>query len=752
MKSHGDSAQIRRLTPPRAPFARVFAAAWAAIALAAGALAPHTARAIQVYLSDDSGVPRNSSIYAANEIVYVSGEWDQFDFPCPIGNLYMVPNDGRSWSGGQITPFVTVKPIQGCYGAGSFLGEILKLPPLPLGDFDIVMDEAQDGVYNSADDYVLGDGGTFAFRVIDTTLDQDVSVAGIKAQAATQAQGWRNYALYTKVSFAAVGLLETGLEATNFALSAGSTAAGFAYAAVGVGTQVLGIPTSYNGAVMQIGEQLIDQACSNTASVYEALAADPADPNYIPLAEVGAIAYQEEVSSLSALNAGMRLRNNLLEQAAVGAAFRSSYEKFLGAEAQNDYPNSLRQTRQAREYCSLLIDLLNTSVTDAQALESAIVAAGWADHVLDATAAAALRTRVTTLGFTGAEQSQMLAAGMTQAEIDDARATITAYDLTGLTSTSYRSQLDGLQAQAQTAVTQLQSVAANLDGVLGRLQYAFTPAPVAVITGGATVAEGATLALSGSTSTNPQGGALTMTWDLNADGVFGEVTGASAGFSRGFAGSCIVGLKVQNAGGQNDVAYKRITVTNVNSIPAFTAISPTALFLSLPQGGSAQGFSVTVTDPDSDPVTVSWLLDGVPVAPGTSYSYTPAVLGLHHIQARAGDTSSLSPDNNQTWRVLVAAGTGTQPQIPPARIELAQNRPNPFNGATTVAFALPQAARVRLVLHDAAGRRLATLLDGERGPGRHETTWNGRAASGGLLPSGVYYCRLEVTPLAGGPR
>ncbi|MDX1547937.1 MAG: ScyD/ScyE family protein [Rhodothermales bacterium] len=75
----------------------------------------------------------------------------------------------------------------------------------------------------------------------------------------------------------------------------------------------------------------------------------------------------------------------------------------------------------------------------------------------------------------------------------------------------------------------------------------------------------------------------------------------------------------------------------------------------------------------------------------------------------------------------------------PARFTLDQNYPNPFNPATTIRYELRQRAHVRLQVFDALGREVATLVDGPRSAGAHESTW--RAAG---RPSGLYVYRLQA--------
>jgi hypothetical protein len=68
------------------------------------------------------------------------------------------------------------------------------------------------------------------------------------------------------------------------------------------------------------------------------------------------------------------------------------------------------------------------------------------------------------------------------------------------------------------------------------------------------------------------------------------------------------------------------------------------------------------------------------------------------------------------------------------------NLPNPFRTSTTIRYALPAAAHVRMEIFDLAGRRAETLLADVWTPaGVREVEFRPAA-----LPSGIYLCRLKV--------
>ena len=79
-----------------------------------------------------------------------------------------------------------------------------------------------------------------------------------------------------------------------------------------------------------------------------------------------------------------------------------------------------------------------------------------------------------------------------------------------------------------------------------------------------------------------------------------------------------------------------------------------------------------------------------------------------------------------------------------ASLQLHPPVPNPFNPMTTIAFDLPAPTRVRLTIHDAAGRLVATVLQADLPAGTHREVWQGRTDAGGMAASGVYFVRLET--------
>ena len=80
----------------------------------------------------------------------------------------------------------------------------------------------------------------------------------------------------------------------------------------------------------------------------------------------------------------------------------------------------------------------------------------------------------------------------------------------------------------------------------------------------------------------------------------------------------------------------------------------------------------------------------------------------------------------------------------PSEFSLSQNYPNPFNPVTTIAYALPNQANVRLIIYNLLGQEVARLVDNGQEAGFYSVQWNGRSSGGSLAASGIYIYRLQA--------
>lgn len=82
----------------------------------------------------------------------------------------------------------------------------------------------------------------------------------------------------------------------------------------------------------------------------------------------------------------------------------------------------------------------------------------------------------------------------------------------------------------------------------------------------------------------------------------------------------------------------------------------------------------------------------------------------------------------------------------PQKLTLAGNYPNPFNPETIIRFGLPAAAPVQLIIFNALGQQVRTLLRGDHAlpAGWQEVRWDGLNDAGQPVSSGLYLYQLKA--------
>ena len=109
------------------------------------------------------------------------------------------------------------------------------------------------------------------------------------------------------------------------------------------------------------------------------------------------------------------------------------------------------------------------------------------------------------------------------------------------------------------------------------------------------------------------------------------------------------------------------------------------------------------------------------------------LLAEDRVELSAAETASDLP-----CRVYIGTTEWISGEFEARAFTLRQSYPNPAAGLVRIDFALAEAATVELAVYDLAGRRVATLVDGERAAGRHSVGWDASDCA-----PGVYLYRLE---------
>jgi photosystem II stability/assembly factor-like uncharacterized protein len=80
----------------------------------------------------------------------------------------------------------------------------------------------------------------------------------------------------------------------------------------------------------------------------------------------------------------------------------------------------------------------------------------------------------------------------------------------------------------------------------------------------------------------------------------------------------------------------------------------------------------------------------------------------------------------------------------PSSFRIEQNYPNPFGTSTRIGYTLYRPVSVRIVVFDALGRRVRTLVDAFQPAGSHILSWDGRDESGHQLANGSYFYLMDI--------
>ncbi len=198
-----------------------------------------------------------------------------------------------------------------------------------------------------------------------------------------------------------------------------------------------------------------------------------------------------------------------------------------------------------------------------------------------------------------------------------------------------------------------------------------------------------------------------------------------------------------NPGGSIPFLY---TVTNTTGSPVsgdlwFTTNlgEPAGQIVSgtLPAGRTFGGSFTQNIAGDTAPGTYSYTLSigQFPNAIQDSVPFEITVTGL----AREGGADAWKVSDVTPWPSVEKTDLVSSSEAVPEAFALEAAYPNPFALSTTVGFALPEAADVRVTVLDVLGREVAVLVDEPLEAGRHSAQFE---AAG--LASGVYLVRMTA--------
>ena len=101
-------------------------------------------------------------------------------------------------------------------------------------------------------------------------------------------------------------------------------------------------------------------------------------------------------------------------------------------------------------------------------------------------------------------------------------------------------------------------------------------------------------------------------------------------------------------------------------------------------------------------------------------------------------------DSSTLARLTVDGTTDATNAGPPLTSVFRAIGPNPTTGPSQLQYTLARESRVRVHVRDVAGRRVRDMEIGRMPPGLHRSSWDGRADSGDLAKTGLYFVELEA--------
>ncbi len=141
--------------------------------------------------------------------------------------------------------------------------------------------------------------------------------------------------------------------------------------------------------------------------------------------------------------------------------------------------------------------------------------------------------------------------------------------------------------------------------------------------------------------------------------------------------------------------------------------------------GTSAGFDPTATEPVAELTENTFVDDNVDV--GSTYFYRIAAFDFSENRSEFSDEFSLLVTSVHSGAAI------------PESYALQQNYPNPFNPTTRIRFDLKESGHVKMVVYNAIGAQVLTLVDRTMDPGEHEVT-----VGSANLSSGVYFYRIQV--------
>ncbi len=588
--------------------------------------------------------------YNAGDQVCASGDVD-VQPPMTIGgagDLYVIPKDHPN-------PFVDVTPGGANYfvtllGAGAFLDQSVWLPPLMPGEWELVLDQ-----YPFWD----GDGAAFDsnvdirgayFTVSNAPIVFSCDPAAIKA-AAAQSAAEAALIHKTVALINAIKLLKSLISA--------KTPAGVAYilfckalSSSGVGVKCP--PKTPWGWTEGKALSYLSALGKNLERMYSDIAADPPDASYHvvvpidmsePLLSEGPWPSPRDDAFSNRMSVAAQ---HIAIEASAYQAFLPSFEKLQGAQIDGDHRGLLMQSEKMIDYLDLAEASAELAIAEADALEAVVSGSAELAETDDGAEWQTLIETAVQDGMSETDQNFLRSFGLSETEVAEASAMLGEF-ADGLTldaEVGYPSVFAKLRSQHDLMSAAVDDLRAQAEAVRNEnAALAFRVGPDVQAMAMATGSVGTPLTVAASATHFDANATVTFTWDTDLDGVFDDASGAVIDFIPTAPGTQLVVVKATDDAGLSDVAFARVSAMATNVPPNIDSLTPdeSAPFADV---GEVITWTVTTSDGDGDPLTTTWLVDGVEAGTGESFSFTMPDEEAHVVVALVADDDPYTPDTD----------------------------------------------------------------------------------------------------------
>ncbi|MCA0757054.1 PKD domain-containing protein [Paenibacillus sp. N4] len=526
--------------------------------------------------------------------------------------------------------------------SGIFISETIgytgpdgKIPP---GEYAIVFDECQDGKFDYLVDGVIDP----AFKVEYTTgFVPPLDLTQLKEDAGKLAERWKKYEEYADKLFKLQKAADAGRNPNekfvDFLMRSG-------------------LQDPRTMALLQL---------ANQSKHYQGIKDDPPDPDYKHITPLGERLLLDFQSSDPVDAAMQGLVNDIAKEQAMTRQMWTQLERYQGAQATGNVNWALVHGKALSDNINLLLYQLQFTSASLSRFNQAFAQD---NEALNEKAAelTQLQDRVAASGFTNEELQYFASLGFTESEMAQFKTEFTAMDF-DFSKQNMLAEGSAIIDDNNVFGTNLVDFGGHVVGLVNQLLQDPTvvdDAPYADAGGPYSGKEGAPVTFKGTWSRSDAGIAA-YDWDLDSDGFFDDAQGVQVTHTFTKPVNGLVGLRVTDNNGKQAVHYAQTVIADVNRAPLLVEQSPPARQVQQ-YVGEAASFEMTAIDPDNDPITVEWFVDGATAgtSTGNKYTYVPASVGLHAVEAVVSDSNPLGGAFRISWTVKVVQ------KQPPAAIHL----------------------------------------------------------------------------------